>query len=525
MLGMHHNNFVKQWVAIHRSKLLVTACLCWLVAMVILADRTGAVIVDGFQSIGAVAASDIPGDLHWPMLGNFLGYDQVWGFHWIGWPLLRSLFLPLVSWNPVTDFALLSSAWLATAVFLGKTIKRSTDGNFAFGAASLSLLSPGFLVALQSYRPEIITSLLLMLYLYGRDMQILGRNFIPRIIFLLLPLFHPLGVVVPVSWIAADFLWQLRRSGWKQAIRGSIGPSCFLAMGTLSMVGWFLWQPQAWDQFLLNIRTQRLLTEGLGPGYWQVMRWGYGFKSALPLVLLLVIAIWGGILALRHQWQNHRSDSMIHPQTLAAIGFITAVAFNLVVKNPNTNHMLAVAPLAAWLFCLAWNSPFRNQAPSLRTTGLVLFVFLWNLHTLKNLHLLVKLSGASYREELRNILVSTPSSCRVLIPVAFWEAALLQSKTSNTDYRFSTFPNILEAELRSEYESKLESNLEPDDILIWDPQQETGGIFNFVKATALEHSIICPPAQPDVWEKVKDIHIATQYSRSQSINFVIYRKK
>lgn len=520
-----HNNRLMNQALIQKLKLPGIAGLCWLAAMVLIADRTGSVIVDGFQSIGAISASQYPADLHWPMLGDFMGYDRVWGFHWIGWPLLRSLLLPVLPWNPVTEFFLLCAIWLAVAVLLGKTVKRSTQGLSTFGAASLSLLAPGFLVALQSYRPEIITALLLMLCLNGRDERNRGKGFAYGILFLLLPLFHPLGVVVPASWIAADFMWKLRDSGWKQAIFGGIRSSCCLATGCLLMACWFVLQPQAWDQFLLNIKAQRLLTEGLGPGYWQVMRWGYGFKSAFPLVLLLLGAICGGIVALRHQWQYHRTETMLRPQTLAAVGFLSAMAFNLVAKNPNTNHMLAVIPLAAWLFLLACNSLLNDQWQRFRTILVALFVCVCNAHPIKNMHLLLKQGGASYRGELRKALADMPTSGRVLIPVAFWEAALIQGKTTTTEYRFSTFPNILEAQPRSEYESRLDKVLDAGDILIWDSQQEAGGIFNFVKKTALRHVILQPDNDSSGWTKLHDLVIPATYSTNQSKTFEVYQKQ
>jgi hypothetical protein len=525
MWEKNHNNFLINQVLTQRLKLFWVAALLWLAAMVLIADRTGSVIVDGFQSIGAISASKYSGDLHWPMMGNFMGYDHTWGFHWIGWPLLRSLFLPLLPWNPVTEFSLLCAIWLAVAVLLAKTIKRSREGSSAFSAASLSLLAPGFLVALQSYRPEIITGLLLILYPYARDERNGGKGFFLGMLFLFLPLFHPLGVVIPAAWITADFIWKLRDSGWKQAIFGAIRPSCCLAAGCLLMACWFFLQPQAWDQFLLNIRTQRLLTEGLGPGYWQVMRWGYGSKSAFPLVLLLLGGICGGIIALWHQWQHHRNEAMLRPQTLAAVGFLSASAFNLVAKNPNSNHMLAVMPFAAWLFLLACNSVYKDQWLRLRKALFALFVCVCNVYPLKNMHLLLKQGGKSYRGELRKALGEIPSTGKVLIPVVFWESAQILALQQKTIYQFSTFPNVLERSKRYSYEDRVLSDIRQGDLLLWDSLQEQGGVFNFVEVTALKHQIIRPPSQPEMWEKVKDIHITTRYSKSQPVDFELYRKK
>jgi hypothetical protein len=155
---------------------------------------------------------------------------------------------------------------------------------------------------------------------------------------------------------------------------------------------------------------------------------------------------------------------------------------------------------------------------------ITIFVFVCNVHPLKNMQLLIKQGGASYRGELQKALAVIPSSSRVLIPVAFWEAALLQGKTSTTEYRFSTFPNILEAEPRRHYEDKLSGTLESGDILIWDPKQELGGIFNFVTATALRHVILQPDQPGTGWTRLQSIHIPSIYSQSQAEEFMVYRK-
>jgi hypothetical protein len=67
-------------------------------------------------------------------------------------------------------------------------------------------------------------------------------------------------------------------------------------------------------------------------------------------------------------------------------------------------------------------------------------------------------------------------------------------------------------------------DLQPGDLLLWDPLQERGGVFNFVTETALRHLLILPEQQPEQWEKLRDIQIPVQYSRGQATDFVLYRK-
>ena len=96
--------------------LALLSAVVWLLVLWLVALYTGPVIVDGFQSIGAAASASGPGELKWSMLGNYRDYDRTWGFHWFGWPLIRSLLLDLVPWSSVWDLLLVCIMLGAAAV-------------------------------------------------------------------------------------------------------------------------------------------------------------------------------------------------------------------------------------------------------------------------------------------------------------------------------------------------------------------------------------------------------------------------
>lgn len=506
------------------SKSLWLVCLLWWLIAVTLVYRTGSVIVDGFQSIGSVSDSSRLGSLHWPLVGSFMGYDQTWGFHWVGWPLLRSLLLPLFMWNPFTEVVLACLMWVSAAWVLRHLVLASEETVAADWVGLILLVAPGFLIAAQSYRPEIPTALLLLLALRNWYVNSWQAILLRTMVMILLPLFHPLGLVVPCSWCCWDFLQNGRRVGLKSAFLTLIQQGWPVICGVLLLVLWFALQPSAWLQFQSNIQSQRLLTEGLGDGYWSVMRWGYGSVGAMPLILLLLGALAGSLYVLAEIWKSKSLTTQSRMRVLGAIAFLAALSFNLLAKNPNTIHLVSVLPFAAWMYVIAISVMSRGLLRRFRVTIILASLLVFSALACKNFYLLLRQQGQSYRAGLVHALESLPPSRKVLIPVAMWEAAQVRKGISETIYQFSTFPNILHREQRRIYEQQLLAEMEKGDLLVWDPLQESGGIFNFVEITALRHVLLKPQVETD-WERLPDIQLPVRYSRNQSVNFEVYRKK
>lgn len=502
----------------------VTVYLLITILLFFVSRGTGSVIVDGFQSLGAVAGASGPGSLRWPMVGSFMGYDQTWGFHWVGWPWLRSLLIPLVSWSPQVDLGLCFLIWGATAWVLSRFVEKTEGSRVATMVGITTLVSPGFLVAAQSYRPEIPTALALVLTLSVWNSCSLAKGACRFLLCVLLPTLHPLGLVVPAAWSGFEFIAEWRQSGVMHAFQVAAVRILPLLVGSGIVVAWFASQPLAWAQFKLNLESQRMLIDGLGTGYGTFFRWGIGSLGAVPLIVLLAGSMSFGVWRVLNLLRTSERGP-IEPIDLAAIGLIAALVFNIAAKNPNILHVVAVLPFAAWLFASANRFAWRLLSDREPWIPLALGWCLFLALPFKQGISLIQHQGIGYRAQLEKGLKEFPESRRILIPVAMWEAAAMTPAGSKTDYRFSTFPNLLPVAKRIEYEHDLLQEMLPGDLLVWDNLQDQGGIFNFVTTTALRHQLIRPPDDPAGWEQLPDLCLRTTYSKSQPVIFQVYRKR
>lgn len=501
-----------------RAVIVLLTILAWFACVLVCA---GSVIVDGFQSLGAVSDSRYPGSLHWPMMGSFMGYDQTWGFHWIGWPLFRSLLLPVLAWNPLTEIILLCLMWGIVVWQVACLSSCKDQPHLAFWTGMLTLASPNFLVAAQSYRPEIPTALLLLMAIRFWNAEATKALWVRCIVVMLLPLFHPMGLVLPAAWCGWDFLLNLRRGGFSPAITALLRSSWPLLAGVMLMAGWFGLQSDAWEQFQWNVRSQRMLVEGMGTGWMTFFRWGFGSFSSVPLVVVLLGASIAALLLTRQQWNTVAHGASIHR---ASVGFLVAIVFNIATKNPNSLHLVAIWPMALWLFVWLVQQVIGSLSPKYSLThiafGCMLVAFL--AYPIKLTGKIVQNGGHSYRGGLTAALEGLPPARKVLIPVALWEAAQMNKGRTDAIYQFSTFPNILARKQRELYEIQVNADMRAGDLLVWDPLQESGGIFNFVEETALRHRLLHPQDNA-IWERLDDIRIPFSYSRSQSAMFQVYR--
>ncbi|QUE50223.1 hypothetical protein KBB96_15265 [Luteolibacter ambystomatis] len=487
-----------------------------------LALCTGSVIVDGFQSIGAAAGSHGPGSLRWPLVGSFMGYDRTWGFHWFGWPWLRSWLIPVVSWSPGADVSLLWGLWILTATRVAVLVGKAEGKVTGMAAGFFTLAAPGILTALQSYRPEIPTACALVL-LAGCWWQDTKRTLVCRsLLLLILPTLHPLGLVVPGAWCAGVAVLEWCRNGLMAAVRRTLPPVLALAGGVLLFVAWYGLQPDAWAQFKLNLASQRMLVDGMGAGYLTLFRWGLSGRGAIPLLVLLVPAFAYGICLLLRAVRNPK-DTSNDILLLPALAIVISFALNVVGRNPNPLHFVGVLPFAVWLVCAGGRKITMLRSGKLLIPVMAVACGLMAVYPAKQAWLLLRSGGESYRNGLAKTLDRLPPSRRVLIPVCLWEAALRPGQ--GRDFRFSTFPNILPRRERSEYEQMVMADTAPGDLLVWDPLQEQGGVFNFVTATALKHQLIQPIGVEDLWEPMGEISAPVRYSDSQATVFQVFRRK
>jgi hypothetical protein len=497
----------------------------WLLCSVLglIAYKTGSVVVDGFQSLGAVAGAAGPGRLRWPLLGGFMGYDQTWGFHWFGWPYLRSLLLPLLPWRPSTDFTLACLIWGVAAWLIARLAERLRQDGSGIWTGLLAASAPGFMASMQSYRPEILTALVLVVVLVNWEGK--GRSAVVwrAVGLVLLPMLHPLGSVVPGCWLAATVLLDGRQSGWKAAFVRNLPKGLSLGIGALLLVAWYGFQPTAWAQFQLNVRCQRLLVEGLGAGWLTFFRWGLGGLSSIFLLSLFVPASLWGLRSVLGGFSPALSAGR-RLELLASIGVLVTLAFNIAAKNPNPLHLVAAMPLAAWL-CQRFVQSACGRFPIWvgRASLSAVLLFFW-VYPLRQGLASFRHQGVGYRDELSGVVRGLPQAKRVFIPVALWEA-VITDPTPGTEYRFSTFPNLLTQAERADYERTLAEDARTGDLLVWDALQDHGGIFNFVAATALKHQVLRPPDDPEHWERLDDRILDVTYSRGQPTTFEVYRRR
>jgi len=451
-----------------------------------------------------------------------MGYDHGWGFHWFGWPWLRSLLLPLLPWSPGGDIALGCVLWATASLVTFKLVATQGKKEGLF-CGLLMLAAPSFLVAAQSYRPEIPAALALVAALGLWNKTSLVSSLLRTLLLLLLPTLHPLGLVVPAIWCLMGLVAEWRLSGFAVALRSCGWHLLPLASGVALFALWFALQPEAWAQFELNVRSQRLLTEGMGTGYGTFFRWGFGSLGSVPLGFLLLVACGQAVTVVLGSLRSPVRE--ISLEAYSAFGLLAAIAFNIAARNPNVLHLLMVMPLSAILFKEAVWRVTGGVGASWRVIAVTSSLAVFSSLAIKQGVGLIRHQGVGYRGELASAFRQLPASSRVLIPAVFWEAALERGKETTTSYRFSTFPNILPRTERAAYENALATDIQSGDLIVWDSLQEEGGIFNFVSETALQHQVIRPPDQEALWERLPDLVIPIAYSNGQSTVFRIYRRR
>ena len=160
---------------------------------------------DGFQSIGASFGDQI-GQLSWPFVENFEGFEQTWGYHWFGWPMLRSWMAGLFSFSPVGDALFLHGVRALAAILVAHYIFRQyASGSAAILACATILLQKGWFCSMAFlYRPETVAALLLWLAaepLWNQRPWPMWRRAISITALFLCPMMHPLALAAGL-WIA-----------------------------------------------------------------------------------------------------------------------------------------------------------------------------------------------------------------------------------------------------------------------------------------------------------------------------------
>ncbi len=419
---------------------------------------------DTWCYLGPAAASPSVFRITAPLLGGFSGSDHVWGLHFPGAPLLYSVVFSLVKFRPSVGVLVFIFLWIALAACTGWLVLRLTGQYFwAVAAGALVLSDRSQFAVAQAQRPELAGSLVLLILLMvlAGVPPLRGRSRTPCAVlgFFLLPLLHP--VTFAAGACLCLFLgWQAKRDDHPDL--RILGASCLgYAGGVLTFFLWFYLQPDAWSQFSDHASTLKI-PYTYGGTFWRALQQFY-------YPTLTGHLMWGAALILSvtilYAWLRRR------PESDPALVWAAAIALSCLIiqqKFDNRSYLALYLPEAVVitivsLFKLQEKAAGPRSRARVRTM-VCLFIaahgLFWATRTTKFLQ-----SGSPHiRSELSRIAWGLPKSGHVLVPEAFWEAALHDPSR----FALNTLPQNSSRERRTAYETLAYGGLSSGDIVVVD---------------------------------------------------------
>jgi hypothetical protein len=456
---------------------------------------------DGFQSTGAALGA--AGGFGWPFVGQFEGFDVQWGYHWFGWPLLRSWLLPLWSWSPMGDALVLHGLRLLTAGLVARKLARMGAGRaavlVAFGTV---ILQKGWFCSMAFlYRPETLAALTLWLaaspLLGGRSGLWRGKveAMLSTIGLAASPLIHPLAVAA-TGVIAVFGIWTaVRREGatWARAI-GCWGLPA--AVGVALLVAYYGSSPIRLEQLMDTLATMSLVKKTPFLALLGLVADVKNLFLTWPCVLFLALMGW---LAWRKESRaSALTVGVILPISLLVLCFLYLVAGG----HPNTGHAAVMAPFMGWLAGMLVGLTGKARGAWLTRAMLVAQVAVCAVPLF--------LAGAAFIVEpprsARGIAVQAIDKAlslttgKVFIPLSLWEAAAVRSPEERRRIRFTTFPNYAVLDRRADYERQVMVGLQRGDVLVTDsmagPQPDPVNVLPWARSAVLQGH--------GGWEKVEE---------------------
>lgn len=445
---------------------------------------------DGFQSTGAALGG--AGGFGWPFVGQFEGFDAQWGYHWFGWPLLRSWFLPIWSWSPLGDALALHGLRLLTAGLVARKVARMGGGRaavlVAFGTV---ILQKGWFCSMAFlFRPETLAALTLWLAaspLLGANsgpLRVKVENAFSILGVVVSPLIHPLAVAA-TGLITLFGIWNtVRREGasWTRAI-GRWGLPA--AIGVALLAVYYGSSSVRLEQLMDTLATMSLVKKTPYQALFGLFADVKNLFLTWPCVLFLALIGW---LALRTESRaSALSVGVLLPIILVALCFLYLVAGG----HPNTGHAAVMAPFMGWLAGILVELNRRAKGFWLSRAVLVGQVAFCAVPLI--------LATAAFMVEpprsARAIAIQamdkalTLTTGQVFIPLSLWEAAAVRSPEDRRRIRFTTFPNYAVLDRRTSYELQVMAGLQRGDVLVTDslagPQQDPLDVLPWTRSAVL----------------------------------------
>jgi hypothetical protein len=427
---------------------------------------------DGFQSVGATFDGGV-GHLTWPMMGGFEGFDRAWGYHWVGWPMLRSLMGSIIPWSALGDGIALHSMRALLAIGVGGTLLRQLQSTKAAWVGFLTvLLNRGWFCSMAFlYRPENVTALLLWiaaLPLIGKREYCSKFINIPSVLSLvLLPSMHPLAWPASILLAVVGSLTIRRSSGTSHWLRRS----CLrwwlpLVFGFGFFAAYYMVDPLRMTQLKDTLQTTLLFKSGFEASARRLFLDPKNIFFSFPVLAVLGLAL----LAFRcgsSFWKEWAWDGLGLSLALVLLSLVYLFA----AGHPNTGHAVVMAPFLGYsagrIFSIDWRSvvvcrfarPALIGQVALCSMPLILTSSSFLFHPPES-------PRARANAVLARALAST--SGRVMIPLSLWEAAGAVSVRDRERIQFVTFPNWVSIERRLAYERNVLGSLVEGDVLIAD---------------------------------------------------------
>ena len=426
---------------------------------------------DGFQSVGASFGGS-PGHLTWPMLGDFEGFDLAWGYHWVGWPMIRSLLSVVLPWTALGDGIALHGLRALLAVLVAETVFRQTRSTPAsFVALFTVLLNRGWFCSMAFlFRPETFSALVL----WGAAFPFLptghrgGRilTTVSVLCLVLLPLLHPLawpGALIVVVYGTASMRRSAANENWMVAslVRWWLP----LMTGVALFAGYYLLEPLRGQQFMQTIETTALFKSGMLATAKRLFFDPKNLFFSAPAAVVLIV----GLFSLRGATGHGKSWCGGLGLSLALV--LASFVYLFLAGHPNTGHAAVMAPFvghaAGRLYAMEWRWRPLNF---LIRPGFISLAVVCSLPPLLVAGAFFQRPPQSPRSMARMVLsrAVAESSGQVIIPLALWEAAGELPAEKRSRLSFATFPNWVTVDRRLRYETGVINRLKEGDVLVVD---------------------------------------------------------